>query len=212
MLNTYGKRFTDLWGTTDPKAWVSYWCDQLAGFTAAELKRGMDALDTREWPPTLPEFKRLCRPPIDPQAAFYEALEGLQARERGEPFAWSHPAIFWAAVKVGAFDLKNSGYGAIQKRWENALQAIFDAGTYEPIPEPALALPAPGKAVLSREEAARRLADLGASGLLTKRKNPRAWIDRVRERQRAGDATLPAAAIRAADAAEQVDPTGRDEQ
>lgn len=211
MHLTYGKRYTDLWGATDPKAWLSYWCEQLAGFTAAEIKRGMDALASREWPPTLPEFKRLCRPPIDPQAAFYEALEGVQARERGERGEWSHPAIYWAAVKVGAFDLKNTGYGQIQKRWESALQAILDAGSYDPIPDPALALPAPGKSFLTRENEARLMAELGASGILKKKANPRAWIDRVRERQRAGDATLPVAAIRAADAAERVDPNGRDD-
>lgn len=208
MLMTYGKRYTDLWGATDPKAWVSYWCAQLAGFSAAEIKRGMDALDTREWPPTLPEFKRLCRPPLDPQAAFYEALDGVQARERGERGIWSHPAIFWAAVKVGAHDIKNSGYAQIQKRWESALQAIFEAGGYQPIPDPALSLPAPGKTALTRESEARLMAELGASGLLSKKANPRAWIARVRERQRASDPTLPAAAIRAADAAERVDPKG----
>lgn len=211
MLNLYGKRYTDLWAATDAKAWVSYWAQQLAGFTADELKRGLDALDHCQWPPTLPEFKRLCRPPIDPQAAFYEAVEGVQARERGERGTWSHPAIYWAAVKVGAFDLKNCGYGQIQKRWESALQAIFDAGEYEPIPEPALTLPAPGKTVLTRESEARLMAELGASGILHKRANPRAWITRIRERQRAGDRTLPAAAIRAADAAERIDPNGADE-
>jgi hypothetical protein len=211
MHLTYGKRYTDLWGATDPQAWKSYWADQLAGYSANELKRGMDALSSREWPPTLPEFKRLCRPPIDPQAAFYEAVEGVQARERGEMGSWSHPAIYWAAVKVGFFDLKNSGYGQLQKRWENALQAIFDAGTHEPIPAPALALPSPGKSVLSREDAARRLAELGASGVLHRGANPRAWIDRVRARQRAGDATLPAAAIRAADAAENIEQNMGDE-
>lgn len=160
MLHTYGKRFTDLWGATKPGAWVSYWAEQLAGYSDAEIRRGLAGLDGREWPPTLPEFKRLCRPPIDPQAAFYEALAGILARERGDIGEWSHPAIYWAAVKVGAFDLKNTGYGQIQKRWEAALQAVLDAGGYEPIPRPALALPAPGKALLSREEAKRRLAEL----------------------------------------------------
>jgi hypothetical protein len=211
MLHAYGKRYTDLWAVTKPDAWKAYWSEQLAGFTAAEIKRGMDALDGREWPPTLPEFKRLCRPPIDPQAAYYEALEGVQARERGERGEWSHPAIFWAAVKVGAHDLKGGGYGQIQKRWESALQAVQAAGGYAPIPDPALALPAPGKAALTREDEARLMAELGATGLLRRRSDPRGWIAKVRERQRAGDPTLPVAAVRMADAAENVKLNWRDE-
>lgn len=160
MRYSYGKKFTDQWDATKPELWVSFWCEQLAGLTDAEIARGVAALSGRDWPPTLPEFKRLCRPPLDQQAAFYEALSGILARERGERFEWSHPAIYWAAVKVGAFDIKGSGYGQIQKRWETALQALLDAGSYEPIPNPALALPAPGKAALSRSEAVRRLAEL----------------------------------------------------
>lgn len=207
MLYTFGKRYTDMWGATESKALAGFWAQQMAGYSDAEIKRGVAALSDREWPPTLPEFKRMCRPPIDPQAAYFEAVEGVQARERGERGNWSHPAIYWAAVKVGAFDLKNCGYAQIAKRWETALQAILDAGSYEPIPDPALALPAPGKTALSREKAETLLADLGASGILTKRRNARAWIARVRERQKSGDPTLPAAAIRAADSAEGIAPT-----
>lgn len=211
MLLTYGKRFTDLWGTTKPDAWVTYWCEQLAGYTADEIGRGVEALGTRDWPPTLPEFKRLCRPPLDPQTAYHEAVDGVQARERGERGNWSHPAIYWAAVKIGAYDLKNCGYAQIAKRWETALQAFFEAGTCPPIPEPALSLPRPGKAVLDRETEARRMAELAASGILQKKPDPRGWIERIRERQRAGDETLPVAAIRAADAAERVDQNRGDE-
>lgn len=209
MLYAYGKRFTDLWGATNPDAWLEHWGAQLAGYTVDEIKRGLAALGERDWPPTLPEFKRMCRPPLDPQAAFYEAVEGVQARERGEVGTWSHPAIYWAAVKVGAFDLKNQPYAQIGKRWETALEAIFRAGGYPPIPEPAFALPAPGKTVLTRESEARLMAELGASGLLqnmTRAHGSRAWVARVRARQQAGDATLPAAAIRLAD---QVEGAGR---
>lgn len=204
MLYTYGKRFTDLWGPTKPDVWLNHWAASLAGYSVDEIKRGLAGLEAREWPPTLPEFKRMCRPPVEPQAAFYEALEGVQARERGERGNWSHPAIYWAAVKVGAYDIKNVGYAQLAKRWEAALQGVFDSGECAPIPDPALALPAPGKAVLSREKAAQLLAEFGASGLLRKRGSPRSWIERVRDRQRAGDESLPSAAVRLADEAEGV--------
>lgn len=212
MLLTFGKKYTDQWGAIDPDGLRDFWALQLAGYSAAEIRRGLAALGERDWPPTLPEFKRMCRPPLDPVAAYYEAVEGVQARERGERGTWSHPAIFWAAAKIGAYDLKNVGYAQIAKRWETALQAFFEAECDDPIPDPALALPAPGKAVLSRDSAARLLADLGASGVLKRSANPRAWIDRIRERQRAGDPTLTAAAIRAADAAEGIKPTGTDDE
>lgn len=161
MACEYGKKFADLWGTTDPETLKQHWARRLHGLSRAELGRGLRALQTREWPPTLPEFMKLCRPPIDPLRAYHEALDGMTARvQKGEIGHWSHLAIYWAAVDVGAFDLLNHPYDKLKARWEKALQAQLEAGEWAPIPEPMLALPSPGKSHTASEEAKRQLAAL----------------------------------------------------
>jgi hypothetical protein len=53
-----------------------------------------------DWPPSLAEFLKLCKPPINVDAAVYEAIDQMRARQHGKD-EWSDPAIFWAAAKVG---------------------------------------------------------------------------------------------------------------
>jgi hypothetical protein len=196
MLLNYGRKFTEQWGGADPDKLINHWARDMASYTPAEIKRGLAALELRDWPPTLPEFKKLCRPPMDVTAAYYEAIAGLREREAGEMGNWTHPAIFWTTVHVGAFDLKNQSYSQIKERWEKALQAEMGKGQWSAIPEPMIALPAPGKGRSSREEAARALSDLGAADILKPRTNHKAWIKSVLERAQKGDETLPGISIR----------------
>src|SRR5690625_3324815 len=93
MQAMYGAKFTQQWQGIDPAILQSEWAEQLAGFSGDELSRGLQACRERPWPPTLPEFMVLCRPPIQPEAAFYEAVTGLGQRRRGERGEWTHPAI-----------------------------------------------------------------------------------------------------------------------
>jgi hypothetical protein len=203
MLMTYGKKFSEQWGGSDPDKLFGFWSQQLAGFTPAEIKRGLAALETRDWPPTLPEFKKLCRPAVDATAAYYEAVAGVQARERGDVGQWSHPAIFWASVQIGAFDLKSQSYTQIKARWEKALQDEMEKGQWSAIPEPMIALPAPGKTASSREKAAQMLQQLGASDALKPKSDHRAWIKKALERAKAGDDSLPGITVRFAQEAMQ---------
>ncbi len=120
MFLDYGKKFTDQWGGTDPARLVAHWAAEMASFTGPEIKRGLAAMAGKDWPPTLPEFKKMCRPTVDPLVAYYEALAGVQERKKGEMGTWSHPAIFWAAMPL-AFDLGSQTYSQIKIRWEAAL-------------------------------------------------------------------------------------------
>lgn len=196
MLLSYGKKFLDQWGGVDTDKLVKHWAQELASYTRDELARGYAALESREWPPTLPEFKKLCRPGIDSAAAYQEAVEGCRARERGEIGNWSHPAVFWAASAM-AYDLKQLAYAVIAKRWETALHAEMSKGEWSAIPTPALSLPAPGKALTSRQEATAMIAQYNAADILkTSRSDHRAWIPAIFKRQEAGDTTLPGISIR----------------
>lgn len=186
MWATFGQKFVQQWAGIDPEKLKAHWATKLAGFSTAELKRGVDALEKQKFCPTLPEFMELCRPPIDPLAAYYEAVQGVTARERGDIGEWSHPAIFWASVAIGAHDLKGSTYAAIKQRWENALQAEIDKGQWVDIPKPMIALPAPSKREIDMVAAAKVLAglkDMTGAG----KADHRLWAKRILRRVANGD-------------------------
>lgn len=186
----YGSKFADLWGNSDIASVKALWAQELGKLTKEELAHGVNALMTQDWPPTLPSFLKLCKPPLDFTKAYYEALNGVRAREEGETGEWSHPAIYWAAVKIGAFDLKNVSFSAIKDRWVSTLESEMAKGEWEAVPAPMVALPAPGKTALSNEEAAKRLGELNASGVLKPKVDHKAWARVILEREKRGDKSL----------------------
>jgi hypothetical protein len=200
MLFEYGKKFSDQWGGADAEGLKIHWATRLADLSGEELKRGVQALAGRDWPPTLPEFRKLCRPPIEPMTAYYVAVSEIQARDRGEMGEWPHPAVYWAAVKIGAFDLKNQSYSQIRARWESALEAEMAKGEWSAIPEPMAALPAPGKGELSKEKAAELIQKLGADGIIkqpeVEKVDHKLWAKRIMERENRHDPTLSALQVR----------------
>jgi hypothetical protein len=148
------------------EAWAETFIDEK--ITLNEAKAGLNECRRRlDWPPALPEFLKLCRPAFDFEVAYHEAMIQMQNRERGTD-KWSHPAIFWTTVAIGVFDMRNSSWIAIKHRWSKILQAEFDKGEWPAVPDRRDALPAPGRTTLSREEAKKRLDELGAGSILKK--------------------------------------------
>ena len=189
MTFTYGAKFADQWKGIDPAGLKRHWATELGKFSGDELKAGVEKLKTRDWPPTLPEFEKLCKPSIDPTVAYYEAVSGVQARSNGKMGSWSSPAVYWAAMPL-AFDLGSLSYSLIKTRWEAALAKQIEKGEWDVIPVPMDALPAPGKAELSKENAAKMLDQLGASGVLKPKTSHTFWYRNILERLKAGDKTL----------------------
>lgn len=143
MIARYGTLFTDRYGGLSRDELADEWGQELAGYTGEELARGLDGLKGCKFPPTLPEFQALCRPPIDAEAAFHEALRNSRARERGENPAWSHPAIYWASAEIGSHDMRSTPYPNLKGRWERTLQAEINKGTWPAVPPAPLKLEAP---------------------------------------------------------------------
>jgi hypothetical protein len=175
---------------------IDNWCESWAeafeeeGITPDDVKAGLKACRSRyDWPPSCAEFIKACKPSVAPLVAYYEASAGMEARARGEIGKWSHPAIYWSAVKIGAFDLKNQTYSTLKVRWESALQNEMDKGNWEPVPKPLQALPAPGKTELSREGAKHMLSKLGASDALKPPTDHKGWARNIMERHENGDRT-----------------------
>lgn len=180
MHTLYGQKFTQQWAGISPEVLQAEWAEELAGFTGAELSRGLAACRERTFPPTLPEFMVLCRPPLDADEAFHEAVIGLNQRRAGERGDWSHPAIYHAALAVGQFDVLNSTYTSIKGRWGRALSDQMAKGQWEPIPDVAPALPAPVQ--MSKADAQKAMAQLGAGEVVNNfRRDPKAWARRIME-------------------------------
>lgn len=135
------------------------WAEELADMTPAEIKRGLSA--AFKFAPACDEFRAACRPPIDYDAAYFEAVEQMRARERGED-VWSHPAIYWAAAAVGQFDILSCAYQHIKARWAKALDIELARRAWPQIPPRMAALPAPGRTTVSTEQAAENIARLKA--------------------------------------------------
>ena len=186
MLLEYGKKFVDQWAGADSEKLIEHWAHEMAGYNGVEIKRGLSKLSVEEWPPTLPMFKKLCRPAGDSVSAYYQAVEGVAARARGEMGAWSHPAIYWAAIPM-AFDLGSQSFSQMKSRWENAFTEQMDRGEWSDIPQPIVALPAPGKSAFSREKATAMVAELG---LKLQKTNHTIWYENILERLKRGDKTL----------------------
>lgn len=183
----YGSKFADLWRGCDLASVKGLWAEELAGFSADEIKCGIDCCKTRDWPPTLPEFLKLCRPPVDFERAFIEAVKQISLRDSGRD-EWSHPAIYWAAVEIGAFDLRNSSWSGIGKRWTAALSAQLAKGSWHPVPQRAAALPAPADIFPDQERIAQVTRDAVALTTPTTEQDPLGWAKDVQRQIEDGGA------------------------
>lgn len=154
----YGTQFMDRFGAVPQDVLIDEWAAGLGGYTVGEVERGMAALTTARFPPTLPEFLALCRPPIDAADAFTEAARNMALRDAGQNPQWQHPAIFWAAVEFGGYDLRHSGYTpGVRARWERLLAAELAKGEWRPLPVVLPALPAPRRGTKPNPLIAQRL-------------------------------------------------------
>ncbi|WP_430229882.1 replication protein P [Nitrosomonas communis] len=108
--------------------WKESWAEEFENeqITFDEIKVAIEYCKKKyiEWPPTFPQFLKACRPSLDYETAFYEAVSQMQLRSEGKD-EWSNPAIFHAAARIG-MDMSNP-YAYIKTRWKTELdKAIYD--------------------------------------------------------------------------------------
>ena len=169
-----------------PEHWIAKLFDRFEAFYGDEIALGVKACRGAKFPPTLPEFRQLCRPPIDFEQAYAEAVEQMRLREDGKD-RWSHPSVFWAAVTIGSFDLRNCAWKVVEARWRKVLQAELDKGEWQPIPPRAVALPPPPESKATREAIEAKVASL-------RNLNPcgdREWVLRLKAREADGEKLFP---------------------
>lgn len=150
MAAFYGARFADMWRGADHDGVRRTWGRELATLTRDELRAGCTNLRTRIFPPTLPEFIALCRPALNVDAALYEAIEQMRQRDYGKD-QWSHPAIFWAAVTIGAHDLRSLGFSELRPRFERVLREFERRTDLDPVSPRPPSLPEPAARVESAD-------------------------------------------------------------
>ena len=185
----YGTRFLDMWRGNDLQTVKAVWTQELSKLSRDEVAKGANALVNQEYCPTLPQFISLCRTKIDSVVAYYEAINGVVAREKGELGEWSHPAIFWASVKIGSFDLKNQTYSNIKARWERALDEEFSKGQWQDIPQAQIALPAPATKA-TKDVADKYLAETQIIKKQESKTDHKLWAKVILQREKDGDKTL----------------------
>lgn len=160
------------------QAWEESWSEAFAedGVDPRELKAGIaNCRRLFDWPPSYREFMRACRPWSVPEVAHQIAVAGMSERSRGFVGAWPHPAIYWAAVRVGSHDLLNASYQALKIRWETALSDELAKGQWSDVPVPAPALPAPGSDVTDNVAARKKIEQISADSVNRPRKDFKAW-------------------------------------
>ncbi len=197
MALSYGKRFTDQWGGVEPTKLKDHWAKELACMSRKELSRGYAALERRDWPPTLPEFKKMCRPGIDVDAALTEAIEQLQRRNQGKD-NWSHPAIYWAAQKVGYYEMTTMTHAQLKPRFAVALEDVMTKGDIKPVPAPQLMLTAPDEKPVTKETLAKFREVIKTFKGAAERVDHRAWAKRIVARAGEGDPSVTPLQLRMA--------------
>ncbi|UIF90890.1 hypothetical protein [Cupriavidus sp. UYPR2.512] len=182
MSAMYGSKFADMWRGTDLTTVRRLWGVELAQLSREELRQGVAALKSVDAPPTLPRFLKICRPQVDYDSALYEAAQQLRLRAEGRD-EWTNPAFYWAAIKVGEFEMLNSSRDSLIKRFTAALDSVL-AGGVQPVPPRLVALPAPGQTRADPERVKAAVEQVRAT---TRVPGNKLWAQRILDRQKAGE-------------------------
>jgi hypothetical protein len=151
----YGNRFSEMWKGLGSDSLKETWGRELAGYSLEEIKTGIETCRSKDFPPTLPEFLKACRPQIDVERAFVEAANEYPKRKHGTD-KWTHPAIFWAAHAIGEFDMSRASWSSIKDRWKRELSERLARKDLPEIPLHREAISAPEDVPVSQEEGRRR--------------------------------------------------------
>lgn len=177
--------YPNKWGLAFPddkaiKAWEETWIEAFdrEGITPHDVGLGVqNCLRMFDWPPSLPEFLRACRPHLEADVAFFEAIREMRKRSQGEDGQFSHPAIYHAAVMIGQYDLLNGNYQTLGSRWKAVLTAQLSLGQWAEVPAVLKELPAPERTE-EQKQAARRVTAMVASAPQNS-KSPYRWIEKI---------------------------------
>lgn len=160
------------------------------GLRMNDIKRGIAGCERSVYAPSWSDFLARCRPAPDLDAAISEALVQLKARNDGKD-VWSHPAIYWAAQKVGYHEMMNLQHDKLRPRFSAALDSVL-SGPIDPVPTvtppPRIAQPpvTPEKVAECKEITSEFTHRVGRGGVPTGLR----WAELILERDARGDKSL----------------------
>lgn len=162
LLTIYGRKFSMALDGVDIGKAKQIWAKALAGYSADEIKRGLEACLTHKWPPALPDFLEMCRGRVDYDEAFYDAVEQMIRRNNDQSENWPSKAHFWAAARMGARFLEQP-YSALKDEWKTRFDKAMEQmrmGMLPDIPKRAPALPPKGEHTVPKEQALKHIQQL----------------------------------------------------
>ena len=114
----YGSLFLDRWRDVKAEDMLDHWVNELGAFNAPTIGRALKSLDSHPLPPSLPEFKTLCKAFYEPPAA--QRLEHAQAspEEANEGMAKVREIIGSLGQKTDFRD------------WARQIVRLWDEGRY----------------------------------------------------------------------------------
>lgn len=121
MSASYGSKFSDLWRGADIASVRSLWAEKLGGFRdmPEAIKEALDALDSKPFPPTLPEFIALCRESGRRHVGNVQAIEYKPTIEEQEKARAAAKSVANAAANFGCRD---------PRKWISDLNARAEKG------------------------------------------------------------------------------------
>lgn len=122
MKELYGTKLGDLWRGQTTEAVMLTWARELADLTPQQLAIGHAALRDRPYVPTCPEFRALCRPRQHVNEWLDFAVAQLHRRDTDGTDVWPDPVLFWAAQRVGGYEMRTLGREMLVKRFAAALE------------------------------------------------------------------------------------------
>jgi len=118
--------------------WKFVWSECLAdeNITFDEIALALKACRRDlAWPPSFAEFYQACKPKVNHELEFIEAVRCLNLRRTGRDSGqWRSKASYWAASSL-SFDIMNNSYAKIKTQWIQALDDKLADPNLPEIPE-----------------------------------------------------------------------------
>lgn len=160
----FGAKFTSQFD--DPKfynIWLVTWANGLKGLTKTQMLEGLKKCVDLAWPPSIGEFRALCRSEHQPnyETLFHEAAKLAAQQVHGVEVNWPSALLYWSAEAFGWDELRFATWGNCQRQWTAAVDEMLKEEILPPIPAQQ-ALPAPGKSCITMEDVGRLTRALAA--------------------------------------------------
>ncbi|WP_283148995.1 hypothetical protein [Silvimonas soli] len=147
------------------------WAEDLADMQGTEIAVGIATCKNLKFPPSLPEFRNLCRQEDDIEALFHKAVGEMGKRRKRQQESWPSNRLFWAAQRIGN-DLLIYPYRDLAGRWKFAWnESVVDQGKAIPVVAPNVNL-LENSSTFNRAEASKRVGELN---IKTAQGGPRKW-------------------------------------